>query len=832
MFRTPELAKALRHPIERTRGDGDIWDGEHLKDWTDAMKKNILPLAFSSDATVLQTWKERSFTPCVVQLLSLPPHLRQTSLGYLLLAVLPPKVRDYKVLYGAMLQYQRTKGLFPEIEGKADPCTDSVPCSPQVEVNDHAEDVAVTRMVRGCINHILEDSRGLCKPICCKSAPAENGMCPFCKVVSVRCKNNKSAAYVCAITHLSLKASSKEATIALREQFYEEHNSNDAVLNRTSKIDNSTGERINKKPMNMQTSAAIAAGRDVEEAIRRFNNRSMSKKRLEEIIKEKPFKGVGAFSEFFGEEWDMIKRIAIDPAHELHNLVKDLLALMQSASSMDFKPKRLAEEQKMHRFSNFANRHDAEWLISERRREILCSLIENRLFLVPESWPKIINYFNDDYDKIKLAESMAFCGDRGAYFLGLTDVTEYLKLLFIELLQVAGGFMKKTTRPTELQSLQERLTVVLAKLEVYLPIYWNTSTRHFLLHMYGTILNLGHFWSISMLGVERLHVLIKTLAKGGTRNLLKTLEKKYSLFCLCQTKWRYNSRHEWTDVKHTFNKKPMLEPTGLIELLGAQHKRNCTDWLFKQLQDQWAIKSKPYDRFRDHYDRYVVTCTERKVHAEVFHKWNPRQRGPVNEDEEKKRDQQLKWQSMERCVWEVDRIKLDGVLFRTERIQTHKGTVTDNSYVIGETFTYGRQNGSRSRSAQPERCYGRIQKIYLHFMYPPLAEDLVNATDKCRIDPYKIQSAPWAVFLKCKWYEESEQNPNNGLNQVRYNAAWTQSCPFIAISGCKAMNCILWPSVPFKDSDYDDQNNLRHGVQPYGVRDYSQELHDVITHHE
>ena len=45
----------------------------------------ILPCRFSSDATVLQTWKNRSYTPCVGQILNLPPHQRQTSAGYLLL---------------------------------------------------------------------------------------------------------------------------------------------------------------------------------------------------------------------------------------------------------------------------------------------------------------------------------------------------------------------------------------------------------------------------------------------------------------------------------------------------------------------------------------------------------------------------------------------------------------------------------------------------------------------------------------------------------------------------------------------------------------------------
>ena len=81
MFKQPDLAKALRYPLHREKGDGDCWDAELLKLWTDLQKMTVLPICFSSDAAVLQMWKQRSFTPVVAQLLSLPPHLRTTFHG-------------------------------------------------------------------------------------------------------------------------------------------------------------------------------------------------------------------------------------------------------------------------------------------------------------------------------------------------------------------------------------------------------------------------------------------------------------------------------------------------------------------------------------------------------------------------------------------------------------------------------------------------------------------------------------------------------------------------------------------------------------------------------
>ena len=350
-----------------------------------------------------------------------------------------------------MLQFQRSKGLFPEIEGKQDPCKDSVATSPMIQIDDHAEELKepVSRELRGCVCHILEDTRGMNKPTCSKTAPAECGMCPQCTIKSVRIKNNKSAGYIGAVCHLPSGVEDKEQTEALRSSFYEEFNKNSAVLNRVSKMD---GEevRVNTKPAAMTTAKAIKSGRIVEESLRRTLRGSMTKKRLAEIVKDNPFKGVSVFIEFFGEDWDMIRRIAIDPAHEFYNLVKDLLALVLSLKGMAFKPNRLAEEQKMGRFKDLNNSKQAGWIVSQRTRTILSQLIKSHKLKVPNSWPKTLDYFSEDYEKIKLAEAMSFCGDRGCYFLGLTDITPDLKELMVELLRVVSSFIKKKTSRTEL----------------------------------------------------------------------------------------------------------------------------------------------------------------------------------------------------------------------------------------------------------------------------------------------------------------------------------------------------------------------------------------------
>ncbi len=137
---------------------------------------------WADDATVIDTWKETSYTPGVGQVLFLPPHMRQTASGYLLLMVLPPKVKNYKVLYLAMLEEIRSQGK-PIEEGEGQPTTiHNVRYFPWVkfEVEDHAVSPPVVRDQTVVINHIVGDTRGTPNCTGSKQSPCINGMCNQC----------------------------------------------------------------------------------------------------------------------------------------------------------------------------------------------------------------------------------------------------------------------------------------------------------------------------------------------------------------------------------------------------------------------------------------------------------------------------------------------------------------------------------------------------------------------------------------------------------------------------------------------------------------------------
>jgi hypothetical protein len=184
---------------------------------------------------------------------------------------------------------------------------------------------------------------------------------------------------------------------------------------------------------------------------------------------------------------------------------------------MDFKPKHLQREKELGRFKNMRTSGEAPWKGSNECLQYIGWLVESGLLRVPYGWPSMINYFHKNHKKgitkMKIAEALAFCGDRGVYLLALVDLDPAVKAVFIEVINVSCGLIKKANSKTDLKQLEKRLAFALTQLEIMLPMFWNTSTRHVLLHIGRHIKMLGSFWAFSMLGVERYHVTLKQLVR-------------------------------------------------------------------------------------------------------------------------------------------------------------------------------------------------------------------------------------------------------------------------------------------------------------------------------
>ena len=97
--------------------------------------------------------------------------------------MLPPKVADHQVLYQAVLDHLDENGdVFSGFE-----------------IEDAAAD-GEKRIIKLFVDRVVEDTKGLPNPTCCKVCPAKVGMCPFCTIKGLKFHNRPS--YIGAITHL------------------------------------------------------------------------------------------------------------------------------------------------------------------------------------------------------------------------------------------------------------------------------------------------------------------------------------------------------------------------------------------------------------------------------------------------------------------------------------------------------------------------------------------------------------------------------------------------------------------------------------------------------
>ena len=62
--------------------------------------------------------------------------------------------------------------------------------------------------------------------------------------------------------------------------------------------------------------------------------------------------------------------------------------------------------------------------------------------VLPTGCPGLIRVFSSDFEKLKLAELLPFCGDRGKYLVEFLDVNPILKHVFIHLLDLMGKFIR------------------------------------------------------------------------------------------------------------------------------------------------------------------------------------------------------------------------------------------------------------------------------------------------------------------------------------------------------------------------------------------------------
>ena len=249
---------------------------------------------------------------------------------------------------------------------------------------------------------------------------------------------------------------------------------------------------IGTKPQPMETKEARASGKRAGAKQRELDGYLDSKTKprrglkteVKNTMKKESFKDEAVFFKYFGDDWDMIKRIAVDPAHQFSNLVKDYLALILDLDSKKFRFEDLTKEQKHGRFKDIEMKN-VPWHVSKKFKVIITKL--QKSLKIPDGWPMMLDFFSDDYERIKIAEAMAFTDDMGVYFTNLTDIRSDYKELFIELLKLSSTFVSKTPKTAaELKDLQKHLvcTVIILLCITFMFIYAALFLKNFYVQVY------------------------------------------------------------------------------------------------------------------------------------------------------------------------------------------------------------------------------------------------------------------------------------------------------------------------------------------------------------
>lgn len=204
--------------------------------------------------------------------------------------------------------------------------------------------------------------------------------------------------------------------------------------------------------------------------------------------------------------------------------------------------------------------------------------------------------------------------------------------MFCDALMAIDSFLCKTATPAQLKENEQRLFRSFAVLEINLPQYWMTISRHGISHWRKKMLDLGFFWAQSLLFVERYHVLLKSMARGS-RNMVRSIGHHYSLFDISQTDWRLQiGPEQWVvPPKHSTlaGAKEIPENQGLLVIKGKTNDTVLAADMFLQVKELWATEHKVFDKLFDRFNN-----DRRKRPPDVtLAAWMPKNGRRLNDEE-------------------------------------------------------------------------------------------------------------------------------------------------------------------------------------------------------
>jgi hypothetical protein len=195
------------------------------------------------------------------------------------------------------------------------------------------------------------------------------------------------------------------------------------------------------------------------------------------LKKSQPYFDISASFKILGMNWQLWYWI-VDLSHEISNLVKNWLQLVTNKDNTTLqwkKAHRVWEQTIMGRFKNVKCK--APWHLSKTRLQELrwlCTKLK-----VCKDWPPVTAMFEFE-NRMKIADCLAFCSDRGLYFIGLMDIDPVYKNNFVAIVRSLNVVLQKSPPKTEL----ERANIDLVQYNFYFIYFTVRTIIYFIFHLF------------------------------------------------------------------------------------------------------------------------------------------------------------------------------------------------------------------------------------------------------------------------------------------------------------------------------------------------------------
>lgn len=218
----------------------------------------------------------------------------------------------------------------------------------------------------------------------------------------------------------------------------------------------------------------------------------------------------------------MLERLVNGPAHAISNLAKSIFHIIANADAMAFtKEHRLFELSRGRIFAKVP-----PWRARKEQVAAVDALMRD--LKVPAGWPTPPDSF-ESITTLKLEQTLALAGDMGKYFLEAMNIDDLVHLH----MQAYLGALQDCQQKKPVKSVGEimgRFREAAAALEVLLPAYWNSITKHNGTHLDLFQVDWNCFWATNELYHERLMGKMKRLSRHGSRDRMATLANNWDAF--------------------------------------------------------------------------------------------------------------------------------------------------------------------------------------------------------------------------------------------------------------------------------------------------------------